>query len=153
MSYASSLHTVSHADLAVKKAEDAVCVELHSLYRSLLGAVAFLLLMRTDIAVFVSALQRWEHILKIIHVKRLNALIKWIQANARRLVYKPFVSPGDRQVDPGTHLCAFADSTFKTEEQTGHCMQGAVLLLCPEKTEEPFVRTAKCHLLDFVFRQ
>ena len=96
----------------------------------------------------VSALQRWEHTLKHIHVKHLNDLIKWIQAKDMRLVYKPFVSPGDRQIDPGTHLCAFADSTFKTEGQIGHCMRGAVLLLCPEKTEESFVRTAKCHLLD-----
>jgi hypothetical protein len=52
---------ISHADLTVKKAEDVVCAELHSLYRSLLGAVAFLLLIRIDIAVFVSALQRWGH--------------------------------------------------------------------------------------------
>jgi hypothetical protein len=70
-----------------------------------------------------------------------------------RLVYKPFVSAGDRQVDPGTHLCAFADSTFKTEEQTGHSMLGVFLLLCPEKTEESSVRTAKGHLLDSVSRQ
>ena len=114
-----------------------VGAELHSLYRSLLGAVAFLLLIRIDIAVFVSALQRWGHSPKVIHVKRLNALTKWIQANPRRLVYKPFVSQGDRQVDAGTHLRAYSDSAFMKEEQTGHCMRGAVFLLCPGKMTSP----------------
>ena len=100
-----------------------------------------------------SALQRWGHSPNVIRVKRLNALTKWIQAKPRRLVYKPFVSPGDWQVEAGTHLRAYSDSAFKQEEQTGHCMRGAVFLLCPGKHDESFVRTAKCHLLDFVSRQ
>ena len=76
MEYASSLRIIAHPELMSKKAEDAVCAELHSLYRSLLGAVAFLLLTRADVAVYVSALQRWGHAPKVIHVKRLNVLTK-----------------------------------------------------------------------------
>ena len=63
------------------------------------------------------------------------------------------MSPGDRQVEAGTHLRAYSDSAVKQEEQTGHCMRGAVFLLCPGKNDESYVRTAKCHLLDFVSRQ
>ena len=70
--YASALRTIAHAELSSKKSDEAAGPELHSLYRSLLGVVAFLLLTRIDVAVFVSALQRWGHAPMIIHVKRLN---------------------------------------------------------------------------------
>ena len=63
------------------------------------------------------------------------------------------MSPGDRQVEAGTHLRVYSDSAFKKEEQTGRCMRGAVFLLCLGKNDESFVRTAKCHLLDIVSRQ
>ena len=89
--YAASLRTIAHADLSGKKSEDEVSPELRSLYRSLLGAVAFLLLTRIDVAVFVSALQRRGHAPKIMHVKRLHVLRKWIRANPKCLVYKVFV--------------------------------------------------------------
>ena len=72
--YAALLRLIARPDLAWKIAEDAAIPELHSLYRSLLGAVALLLLTRIDIAVFVSALQRWGHAPNIIRVKRLNVL-------------------------------------------------------------------------------
>ena len=126
---------------------------MHSLYRSLLGAVAFLLLTRIDVAVFVSALQRWGHAPKIIHVKRLNVLTKWIQVNPKRLVYGSFTVRGDRQVVTGVHQRAFSDSAFKKEEQTGHCMRGAAYLLCLGSIDDAFIRTAVCHLLDFISRQ
>ena len=83
MEYASSLRIIAHSDLLSKKTEDAVSADLHSLYRSLFGAVAFLLWTRADVAVYVSALQRWGHAPKVIHVKRLNVLTKWIQANPK----------------------------------------------------------------------
>ena len=74
MEHASSLRIIAHSDLLSKKSEDAVRAELHSLYRSLLGAVACLRLTRADVAVYVSALQRWGHAPKVIHVKRLHVL-------------------------------------------------------------------------------
>ncbi|MFM7978185.1 MAG: hypothetical protein ACKPKO_02620, partial [Candidatus Fonsibacter sp.] len=107
--------------MSTKKSDEAAGAELHSLYRSLLGAVAFLLLTRIDVAVFVSALQRWGHAPQIIHVKRLNALTKWIQANPKRLVYGPFTARENWQVVTGVHQRAFSDSAFKKEEQTWHC--------------------------------
>ncbi|MFM7978361.1 MAG: hypothetical protein ACKPKO_03515, partial [Candidatus Fonsibacter sp.] len=151
--YASALRTIAHSELSSKKSDEAAGVELHSLYRSLLGAVAFLLLTRIDVAVFVSALQRWGHAPKIIHVKRLNALTKWIQANPKRLVYGPFTARENRQVVTGVHQRVFSDSAFKKEEQTGHCMRGAAYLLCPGDNDDAFKGTAPCHLLDFISRQ
>ena len=98
-------------------------------------------------------LQRWGHAPKVIHVKRLNALTKWIQANPKRLVYNPFSVLENRQVVTGVHQRAFSDSAFKKEEQTGHCMRGAAYLLCPGCDDESFKVTSKCHILDFISRQ
>jgi len=150
MEYASSLRIIAHLDLMSKKAVDAVCAELHSLYRSLLGAVAFLLLTRADVAVYVSALQRWGHAPKVIHVKILNVLTKWIQANPKCLVYRTFSARGNRQVETGFHQRVLSDSAFKKEETTGHCIRGAAYLLCSGNTDEAFTKTTTCHLLDFI---
>ena len=153
LKYASALRTIAHAELSSKKSDESAGLELHSLYRSLLGVVAFLLLARIDVAVFVSALQRWGHAPLIIHVKRLNVLTKWIQANPKRLVYCVFVIRGDQQVGTGVHQRVFSDSAFKKEEQTGHCMRGAAYLLCPGSNDDAFKCTVVCHILDFIARQ
>ena len=113
----------------------------------------FLLLTRIGVAVFVSALQRWGHAPKIIHVKRLNVLTKWIQANPKRLVYGSFTVRGNRHVGTGVHQRVFSDSAFKKEEQTGHCMRGVAYLLCPGNSDDAFKCTTVCNLLDFNSRQ
>ena len=59
--YAAPLRCIAHAELNGKKAEEPVGSQLHSLYDSLLKAVSFLLLTRIDVAVCVSARQRWGH--------------------------------------------------------------------------------------------
>ena len=88
------------------------------------------------------------HARNIMHVKSLNALTTWIQANPKSLTYEVFAVRGDRQVGTGPHQRMCADSAFKKEEQTGHCMRGAAYLLCPGSTDEAFGRSAACHMLD-----
>ena len=105
--YAKAQRTIAHPDIGSKPAEDAVCTELHNLYRSLLGAVAYLTLTRLDIAVFVSALQRWSHAPNIIHVKRPNALTRWVQANPKGLVYNPLSSTRSQMADGNCHFRIF----------------------------------------------
>ena len=53
----------------------------------------------------------------------------------------------------GTHLRAYSDSAFKKEEQTGHCMRGAVYLICPGNSESAYKASAVCHVLDVVSKQ
>ena len=54
--YAKTLRTIAHKDFVGQKPEELASSEAHSLYRSLLGAVAYLTRMRIDIAVFAAAL-------------------------------------------------------------------------------------------------
>eukprot|EP00969_Alexandrium_andersonii_P138664 6132481-Alexandrium_andersonii.AAC.1 len=57
------------------------------------------------------------------------------------------------QADRGYHLRIFADAAFKKEEATGHCMRGAVYLLCSGGRDSDFTKTSACHVLGFVSRQ
>ena len=85
----------------------------------LLGAVAYALMTRIDVAVCGCAMQRVTHKTKIIHVKRLNAVLRWMQANSKRLIFKPATGP--------SHLRCVGDAAFKKEE-AGHSLRGALFL-------------------------
>ena len=112
---------------------------LHLQYQSLLGAVAFTGLTRLDVIVFIVALQRFSHAPLVIHVKRLNALVKWMQANPRKLVYRRFKSGV-------SHLKIIADSSFKKEEEKGHSIRG-VLHVRVDGTD--LMSGGIAHILDF----
>ena len=86
---------------------------------SLLGAVAYALMTRIDVAVFVCAMQRVTHKPKVIHVKRFNAVLRWMQANPKRLAFRPATGP--------SHLRCVGDAAFKKEE-AGHSLRGALFL-------------------------
>ena len=76
--FANNLRIIAHAQLPGSKPEDLCCPELHQLYQSLLGAVAYLAHTRVDIVVFICALQRVTHKPQIQHARRLNKLLTWI---------------------------------------------------------------------------
>ena len=69
------------------------------------------------------------------------------------LTYCILATTGSSSAEGGEHLRIYSDSAFKKEESTGHCMRGAVYLLCAGKTEASYKSSAKCHVLDFVARQ
>jgi len=112
---------------------------LHQLYQSLLGAVAYAGLTRVDAIVFIVALQRHSHASDVIHVKRLNVLVKWLQKNPKKITYKRFYSKVQ-------HIKIIADSSFKKEEDKGHSLRGLLVLLCDGSE---YTKGGVCHVLDF----
>ena len=118
--YVKNLKPIIHGDLKGQSSEKECSPELTQLFMSLLGAVAYSLMTRIDIAVFVCALQRVTHKPKIIHIKRLNAVLRWMQANPKRLTFKPARGP--------SHLRCVGDAAFKREEEAGHSLRGALFL-------------------------
>ena len=56
--FAGNLHPIAHPQLLETKSEEPCCSELHQLYRSLLGAVAYLTHTRVDVQVFICAFQK-----------------------------------------------------------------------------------------------
>ena len=127
--------------------------ELHAQYWSVLGAIAYAVLTRPDIAVFVSALQRWSHAPAIIHCKRLNAVVRWAQRNPRGICYKPLDSssrPTGSTI--ATHLREISDAAFKKEDTSGHSMRGACWVRCVGNTLDDMQKSSPGHLLEFVAR-
>lgn len=86
--YIAGIKHCIHPDIQSQGPETDACASLHEVYWSVLGAIAFALLTRPDLSVFVAALQRWSHAPKIIHCKRLNTTVRWAQRNPRKLPYR-----------------------------------------------------------------
>ena len=68
-------------------------------------------------------------------------------------MYKPFGNSGSQMADGNCHLRIYSDSAFTKEEETGHCMRGAIYVLCPGRTADALTKSTACHILDFVARQ
>ena len=111
-------------------------------FLSLLMTVAYGLLTRPDVSVFIAALQREAHVAKPIHVKRLNTVLKWIQENPRRLTYPKMPYPDT--------LLQISDSAFKARAEDGLSMRGLVSVrVCMQDVLDGKPET-KCHLVDYV---
>ena len=142
------------SEMSSKGPEELAGTELHSQYWSVLGAIAYAVLTRCDIAVFVAALQRRSQNPQIIHVKRLNAVVRWAQRNPKGIVFGPL----DNTARPAgsiipTHLRQISDAAFKKEEDSGHSMRGAAYMRCAGNQESDFTGTRRGHLLEWVARQ
>ena len=111
---------IIHQDIKGLSSDTECMVEIIQLSMSLLGAVAYALMTRIDVAVFVCAMQRVTHKPKIIHVKRLNAVLRWMQASPKRLIFKPATGP--------SHLICVGDAAFKKKEEAGDSLWGALFL-------------------------
>ena len=111
-------------------------------FLSLLMTVAYALLTRIDVAVYVTALQRECQKPKPIHVRRLNLLLRWMQRNPRGLRYRPMPKYPDA-------LVQYSDSGFKARSEDGLSVRGMISLrMNSEDLKNP--SDAPCHLLEYV---
>ena len=110
--YASSTWPIDLAGTSAASENEEVTKVLMGLFLALLGAVAWLLVTRVDIAVYVNSLQRVAKAPQLVHLKRLKRFVKYIQANPVPLTYEKL--EGDRVylIDPG-------DSAFNALESDG----------------------------------
>ena len=148
--YVSQIKTIAHCELSTKSADDYAGAELHALYWSILGAINYALMTRCDIAVFVSALQRHAQKPKIVHCKRLNAVVRWAQRNPQKVWYRPLFE--SKANDTGTHLRLYSDAAFKREEESGHSIRGALYIRCRGSKFEDMKCSTHGHLIDHVSR-
>ena len=151
IAFAQNLSKISHPELSTAKNEDQCSLQLHQLYTSLLGSAAYLAHTRVDALVFVSTLQRHNSKPQITHVKRLNKLVGWLQANPKKSSYKRLSTGGRDFPDTSstggwsktkpkqlTHLRIISDAAFKREGDSGHCLRGALFVRAPGITNEDF---------------
>jgi hypothetical protein len=122
--YVSNMKSIVHPQLRTATAEDDAVPELHQLYMSFLGAVAYLAHTRVDVLVFVSALQRHTHAPKVEQVRKLNELLRWIQHHPEKLTYRRFETHPNATV----HMKNISDAAFKRESDDGYSLCGALYL-------------------------
>ena len=152
--YIKGIKLCTHTDLTGKKPEELACTELHQQYWSVTGAIAYAILTRPDIAVFVAALQRVSHAPTVIHCKRLNSVVRWAQRNPKGIHYVQLEHSGrPKGSTVDTHLRMISDAAFKKEEDSGHSMRGACYVRCLGGLTADMIKTVKGHLLDYVARQ
>ena len=86
--YILAMRPIRHPELTGRPSTDPCSAEVHNLYQSLLGAVAYALLSQAWAAVFVIALQRRTSNPLNIHVRRLNLLLAAMQKNYAKLFFR-----------------------------------------------------------------
>ena len=159
IAFANNLRPIAHPELSTAKNEDKATADLTQLYQSLLGATAYLAHTRVDALVFISALQRHNTTPLVIHVKRLNKLVRWLQRHPKKLAYRRLLTGGGGHPETGgraqgksvpTHLRIISDAAFKREGDSGHCLRGALFVRAPGTTDSSFQLSGPVHVLEWV---
>ena len=130
----------------VSMKEEYLSEDVRRQFLSLLMTVAYALLTRLDIAVYVTALQRVSHIAQPIHVKRLNHLVRWMKQNPRKLVYRKMEYP--------TSLVVYSDSGFQAKSDSGLSVRGMLAVRMTTSDVNQLYKGAstpvdlKCHVIE-----
>ena len=87
--YCNALKTIAHPTIKASQKENIVPQDLFEQFRSLRGAVAYTLLTRTDISVYVVHLQRQtETTTNYHHIRMLNILVQRLQKSPQVIRYE-----------------------------------------------------------------
>ena len=124
------------------------------MYLSLLGALAYLSLTRVDVIAFIAALQRNNHAPKVVHAKRLNSVVRWVQKNMVDLSYVHF----DHKDNV---IIGISDAAFKKEDDEATAMRGCAVIradstatkLITEDCSSDRLRQSTCHILEFASKK
>ena len=109
--YIAALKPIVCSDMVGRSAELPAPPEAAQTYLSLLMALAFTMLTRIDLSVYIIALQRHAQEPKTIHIRRLNALVRYAQRHPLKLEY--------RKMNPSDTLEIHSDAGFRREEKEG----------------------------------
>jgi hypothetical protein len=125
--YAATIKTIS-ADLITGKPEDELAdTILAGLYISVLGGVAWMILTRADLAVYVQALQRRASNPRITDCKRLNLIVRYAKRHKVGIWYEKLAGP--------VRLVCWSDAAFKAipDEGSGLALRGCCVLLTTDQ--------------------
>ena len=142
-SYLKQLRCINE-DLLKSSKDDVLLPPDHSKqFATLLGALAWLTITRPDIAIFVSALQRSSKAPTVIHLKRLNTVLRWCKRSPCSLLYR-FDLKGPLRI------VAINDSAFRKEQKSGLAMRGSVIAINQLSDNSP---GGVHHILEFYARK
>ena len=115
--YISALKPISHPSMIGAKADAEAGQTLIELFWSLLGAAAYMLITQSQLAVYIVSLQRKVKAPLMIHIRRLNAVVRVAQKRPAKIVYQAMQAAGV--------LECHSDSGFSKEQEAGYGIRGA----------------------------
>ena len=118
--YIQALKTITHPSMVGKAGDVAAEPEVVELFWSLLGAAAYMLITQYWACVYVVSLQRQRTAPKLIHIRRLNAIVKVAQRRPAKLIYQSMIADNT--------LECHSDSGFTKEQESGYGIRGANFL-------------------------
>ena len=125
-----------------------------SKFDSLLGGAAWTVLTRGDTAIYIQALQRRSAATRIIDLRRLNLVVRYLKRHKIGVKYLYLQGP--------VRLIGFTDSAFKAQEgeSSGLAIRGLAVLLASDKLGDGHEKVAfqpgraeTVHLLDWIVRR
>ena len=124
----------------MKKPEDECSEALKALFCSLVGALAWLVQTRVEIAVYVTALQRWNQAPRIEHAKRANRVLSYCRRKETSFNFLKL--PGDVK---SSRIVSISDSAYKLEEAETRAMVGHLVCWGSATDTAPFGQMVPLH--------
>jgi hypothetical protein len=118
--YIAALKPINSPEMIGAPGDRPASDRLAELYRSLLGAAAYFLITQFWLMVYIVSLQRKLKAPLLIHVRRLNAVVRVAQKRAATIVYQA--------MKPTDVLETHSDSGFSKEQESGYGIRGANFL-------------------------
>ena len=142
--YITALRPIDTSELVGIEPATLVSSRTAGLFISLLMALAYTLLTRLDLCVYVTALQRFAQKPQAQHVKRLNVLVRWAQRHPLRIVYK--------QMQCAKRILGESDAGFRKEQDedghlNGRSSRGVNYLRLGQRLNGSSIRV---HLIDWM---
>ena len=122
-----SLRPIRTDSLKLQDEDVEVDADIQQQYWSLLGGVAWVVLVRGDIIVYVGCLQRAAKKPLVKHVLMLNRVVKWLKRRGCTLVFRHVPGPW--------RVLAILDSAFRAQEPDCLALRAAIIAVTTDKTE------------------
>jgi len=148
--YTAALKPLELTSIKGRPIEELVLADLASKFASLLGGVAWIVLTRAEIAIYVQALQRRASGPRVTDCRRINVLVRYVTRHQEGLWYEA--------VSGNIRLLGFTDSAFKAqeEESSGLALRGLAIIVAPERRGEEVLepgRAVTVNLLEWLVRR
>ena len=114
--YLSKLKPITNAELTAGKDDDPADAINAKLFLSLVMAMAFGLMTRWDLHVYITALQRWLQAPCYRHLRKINTIVRFAQKNPKKLLY--------RWMSCSQYLECHSDAGFRREEDKEGLLDG-----------------------------
>ena len=145
--YAATLKPISKELFNQMPDEQLVNEHLAGLYLSVLGGVAWMILTRADLAVYVQALQRRASTPRVTDCKKLNLVVRYAKRHKVGIWYC--------KLKGELRLVCWSDAAFQAipEEGSGLALRGCCIILTGDDPASPTSQDGTCHLLEYLCKR